>query len=362
MSFIETQLDKNVSYGAKGGPVFSTTIVQVNSGAEYRNQNWAYPLQRFDVSHVNKSSTERDALLATFYAVGGRANGFRYFDWNDYIATTSNGILGAGVGTGSPTYQLYKNYTFGSTTKTRKIVKPQASGFAVYRGGVLQTAGAGAGNYSLDSTTGIVTFVADVTKNVDANSAKTITAITRANPGQVTAVGHGFANGDKVKITSVSGMTQVNNLYFTITVVDADNFTIGVDSSGYTAYTSGGTATKYGITQTSPVQVNSAAHGFNNGDVVYISGAVGMTQVNALTFTVANKTTNRFELSGINGTAYTAYTSSATIKKFPIASETLTWAGQFDVPVRFDSDALEFEISDLNAYTWGSITLTELRL
>jgi hypothetical protein len=75
-------------------------------------------------------------------------------------------------------------------------------------------------------------------------AAKTITAITRANPGQVTAAGHGYSNGDTVYIAAVVGMTQVNGLFFTVTVVDANNFTIGVDTSAYTAYASGGTAQK----------------------------------------------------------------------------------------------------------------------
>lgn len=72
----------------------------------------------------------------------------------------------------------------------------------------------------------------------------TITAITQANPASVTATAHGFATGDLVVITGVSGMTQVNNTQFTITVVNANTFTLGVDSTGFTAYTSGGTATK----------------------------------------------------------------------------------------------------------------------
>jgi hypothetical protein len=76
------------------------------------------------------------------------------------------------------------------------------------------------------------------------DSAKTITGITQANPGNVTAVGHGYATGDVVKITGVVGMTQVNDLYFTITVTGVDNFTIGVDTTAYTAYSSGGSALK----------------------------------------------------------------------------------------------------------------------
>jgi hypothetical protein len=77
------------------------------------------------------------------------------------------------------------------------------------------------------------------------DAADTITAITQANPGKVTtSAPHGLANGDVVKITSVVGMTEVNNLYFTITVVDPDEFTIGVNTTAYTAYVSGGSAFK----------------------------------------------------------------------------------------------------------------------
>jgi hypothetical protein len=75
-------------------------------------------------------------------------------------------------------------------------------------------------------------------------STRTITAITKANPGKVTATGHGYNTGDIVQISGVVGMTPVNGRLFTVTVVDVNNFTIGVDTSGFTAYTSGGSAQK----------------------------------------------------------------------------------------------------------------------
>lgn len=70
-----------------------------------------------------------------------------------------------------------------------------------------------------------------------------ITNITKANPAVVTAAGHGFTNGQLVTILGVVGMTQVNNLTFTGTVIDADHFSLGVNSTGYSTYTSGGSAT-----------------------------------------------------------------------------------------------------------------------
>lgn len=75
-------------------------------------------------------------------------------------------------------------------------------------------------------------------------TAKTITAITKANPAVVTATGHGFADGDVVKITSVVGMTEINAKVGVVTVVDANSFKLnGIDSTAYTTYTSGGSAT-----------------------------------------------------------------------------------------------------------------------
>jgi hypothetical protein len=75
-------------------------------------------------------------------------------------------------------------------------------------------------------------------------AAQTITAATKANPCQLTIAGHGRSNGDKAVIAGVGGMVELNNRLVTVTVVDADNVTIGVDSTGFTTYTSGGTITK----------------------------------------------------------------------------------------------------------------------
>lgn len=74
--------------------------------------------------------------------------------------------------------------------------------------------------------------------------AHAISAITQAAPGQVTAAGHGFIDGDRVYITGAGGMSEINGQTVTVTVVDANNFTIGVDTSGYGAFTSGGTASR----------------------------------------------------------------------------------------------------------------------
>lgn len=209
---------------------------------------------------------------------------------------------------------------------------------------------------------------------------KGITAITKANPGAVTCTAHGLATGDKVRLEGVLGMSEVNGVEYTATVTDANTFTIGVNTTGYGTYTSGGffrrgpkvafTSASHGLTTgdtitfagiIGPTDLNGkmysavvidtntfsvqgvdmthgalfggpdapeitgitkaatavvttkAAHGFVNGDVVKFTGVVGMTQLNSGTYTVANKTDTTFELSGTNSTAYGTYGSPATI-------------------------------------------------
>lgn len=86
----------------------------------------------------------------------------------------------------------------------------------------------------------------------------TITGITQANPGEVTtSAAHNLTTGDRVFIYGVRGMTEVNNLndgFYTIIVTSATTFTIGIDTSGFSAYTSGGIVELiYQVSITQPV-------------------------------------------------------------------------------------------------------------
>mgnify|MGYP001172405097 FL=1 len=84
---------------------------------------------------------------------------------------------------------------------------------------------------------------------------KTITGATAADPVVVTSAGHGFSNGDKISIRGVVGMVELNvETAFTLANVATNTFELaGVDGSGYTAYTSGGVATKAAATSGSIV-------------------------------------------------------------------------------------------------------------
>jgi len=90
----------------------------------------------------------------------------------------------------------------------------------------------------------------------DASSALTISAITKANPAEVTTTtAHGLSTNDQIEITA-SDMSEVvsdgsGSIVFTITKVDATKFTLGVDSSAYVAVGTSGTLyarTLFGLT------------------------------------------------------------------------------------------------------------------
>jgi len=79
---------------------------------------------------------------------------------------------------------------------------------------------------------------------------KTVSGITKANPGVVTATGHGFSNGDRVKLFDVGGMTEVIGKTYVVANKTADTFELkdvngnNVNTTSYTTYTSGGSVYK----------------------------------------------------------------------------------------------------------------------
>ena len=76
-------------------------------------------------------------------------------------------------------------------------------------------------------------------------AAVAVAGITRASPGIVTtAAPHGLASGDAVWLEDVQGMTEVNRRRFTVTVLGSSTFALGIDTSGYADWTSGGTVAR----------------------------------------------------------------------------------------------------------------------
>ena len=81
-------------------------------------------------------------------------------------------------------------------------------------------------------------------------STKTISGATKANPCVLTSTGHGLNVGAVIVVTGVVGMTELNDRAFVVTAKATNTLTLGgVDSTNYTTYTSGGTASVKTMTQ-----------------------------------------------------------------------------------------------------------------
>lgn len=64
-----------------------------------------------------------------------------------------------------------------------------------------------------------------------------------------------------------------------------------------------------GATQTNPVRLTIAAHGYTTGRLAMITGMVGMTQINDKMYRLTVIDADNVSLDGVDGTAFTAYTS-----------------------------------------------------
>lgn len=156
MAFIESpRFPERLAYGAMGGPELSTDVAATTSGRESRNENWIYPLHRWDVSQGINSQADYQALRAFFLAVGrGRANGWRFQDPADSTAAHTGADAGVVAGITGTTFQLVKRYSTGGNTFDRRILKPIAAGFEMKDAAVTLTLTT---DYTLNATTGVLT-------------------------------------------------------------------------------------------------------------------------------------------------------------------------------------------------------------
>jgi uncharacterized protein (TIGR02217 family) len=161
-----------LSYGATGGPGYSTDIVQRAAGLEQRNANWRAPRCQWDVGSRHRTAAEVAALVHFFHAVAqGMTHSFRFRDFTDDRFDNPIGV-GDGTTTG---FQLVKVYTYGAQRVTRPIVKPMAGSLAV------RVAGVAVETYDPDFTTGMVTFWAAPAAGAEVRAAGTFDVPTRFN-------------------------------------------------------------------------------------------------------------------------------------------------------------------------------------
>ena len=93
-----------------------------------------------------------------------------------------------------------------------------------------------------------------------AGSAITITGITKASKAVITAT-NTLAVGDVVVFSGVTGMTEINGELGIVTAQTGTTFTVAIDSTNFTTYASGGTATPKTFTSVGGVNTYSGFDG-----------------------------------------------------------------------------------------------------
>ncbi len=90
---------------------------------------------------------------------------------------------------------------------------------------------------------------------------------------------------------------------------------IGTRSITSIAWQSGASKSISAISRGSTTTITANGHGFSTGDVVYISGVNGTTQVNNRYYVITRVNANRFSLNSTNSNSWSSYSSGGTARK-----------------------------------------------
>ncbi len=164
-----------------------------------------------------------------------------------------------------------------------------------------------------------------------------------------------YPEGSFIFLNGIDGMVQANNKQAQIVSIVTANYTfdLGIDTEGFSAYTSGGEASQvivfqsktkkfnpfagsnkkvrcgwvyfyvsttgtnltinrniFGASKAVECVINSPNHGYTTGTQVYIDGVQGMTELNGLYYFITVIDANNFSLDFVNSTGFTTYTGS----------------------------------------------------
>lgn len=255
--FLEESLDGGIQYGSSWMDDYNVNIVTTSAGQEYRSLVHIYPLRKFDVTFMMDNINMWEDLVNIYHRAHGKYAGFRA-KCIDEFTSNANGTTTEtafdqplGVVTAGSEYQLRKYYGMDKSPGTsgyayRNIHKPVAGTVLV---GIQSTIIRSA-DFSVNNTTGIVTFAANKSINITGISKAAQAVISTTNTA-------GLVSGQSVYISGSVGMTQINGLRAFITAVNTNvSITVNINSTAFSTWTSGGTA------QTNPQTGEQLTAGF----------------------------------------------------------------------------------------------------
>jgi len=172
MAFLEERISVNIQHGFSYEDDYTVQITRTSGGNEYRHLIHPYPIRTFTVRYIADRADVYTEVANLYHKVYGKFAGFRAKVLDDF--STNGGFL-------APThtdevlvyqdgfiYQLVKRY--GGTGNqiflglpTRTIYKPVGGTVKVGVNGVDTLAADPTYPWSVDYTTGMITFVNDMT-------------------------------------------------------------------------------------------------------------------------------------------------------------------------------------------------------
>lgn len=251
--FLEERISSLIRMGSSYVDDYAVDIVTTSGGQEYRSLVHPFPVRKFDVSYLLDNNQTYAELQAIYHRAHGRFAGFRarcFDEWSSNGRTGTPtafdqpmGLVSAGV------YQLRKLYgtdkAAGATGYAYREIRKPVSGTVRVAIGATEIRNA---DWSVDATTGRVTFAADKTA--------AITGISKASSAVLTVGANSFVVGESVQVSGVVGMTQINGMRALVTARDTTTITVAINSTAFSTYTSGG------VVHTRPQPGESVTAGF----------------------------------------------------------------------------------------------------
>jgi uncharacterized protein (TIGR02217 family) len=242
--FLEERLPIDVRLGATYADEYAVEITTTRGGSEYRRLIHNYPVRQFTVNYTLTRADLWARIIALYHRAYGMYAGFRVRCADDYSTNAQTGaptafddamaLVSAGV------YQIQNYYGAGATPlgigyPLRTIFKPVA-GTVRASIGLVEILNSPVVNWTVDTTTGKITFSANK------SAAVTGTGIPKTTTPVVPCAGHTFLVGESVHFTGIVGMIQINGLRGRITAITPGvDITIDIDTTGFTPWSSGGT-------------------------------------------------------------------------------------------------------------------------
>lgn len=162
MAFRDVPLPPCISAGSEGAPVWMVDIARSPAGVEQRVGRRSQSLRRFNVGYQIRRLQDLYDVMAHFEVMNGPMHSFPLHDPLDNqssapgdAVSSADAFLGTGDGV-TAVYPLYKQYTRGNWSHSRRIALPTPDTLLVQVNSVLKVEDT---DYTVDYETGRITFL-----------------------------------------------------------------------------------------------------------------------------------------------------------------------------------------------------------